>query len=324
LKKLVARYKLECITAALCGSICLAFFFPAIQDWVQRIWASDEVIVYHRRIGRPLMVGNSARDAVETRLKELHASLSTEDGLLIDGRVAEDLEEKLSNLPEERALNIKKLYRSFYAADLQQADLKGIDFRGLSLIHVDFSGADLTGARFDGAQLEGAIFAKADLTGATFGTRPADAQMAGWPAGGNAPGARFHGCNFEGQLLAGRLHGASFRDAKLRSATIRLRDGEGIDFSGADLEGAAIEIFPPAPSRSGEVPEGPSFYATVRYDENTKVKGLRLAGVSDPAAPFISWALERGVVLAELPPVPPESFILNIQAVGPSRDTHGR
>jgi len=49
-----------------------------------------------------------------------------------------------------------------------EANLRGADFTGASLLYADFSFADLTSANFSGAYLEGADFINANVKGANF------------------------------------------------------------------------------------------------------------------------------------------------------------
>lgn len=308
MKLLLKKYKWECITAALCGSVCLAMLAPLFAgdwaEWWQRrgVGADARVEISQALTGRILMRGSSARDAVESRLRRIRDAVAEVEGLEIEPSELSGIAPKIVSAPPEQAARIYRLLKSFYAADLHDADLHGLDFRGINLNHVDFTNANLAGVQFDGAIMGGACFANADLTGVRFGVRPEFVPDDKWPAGGDAPGARFHECNLENEILGGKLTGASFKGANLRGAKFRLWKCERLDLRGADLTGAAIEISPSAVPDASQDWDSGVFYTTVQYDGETRVEGLRLAGVSDPGAPFVQWALARGAVLVELPP----------------------
>lgn len=54
--------------------------------------------------------------------------------------------------------------------DLEDCNLRGVDFRCAIVVNTSFRGADLRGADFSGAQIESADFTGADLRGAIFDT----------------------------------------------------------------------------------------------------------------------------------------------------------
>lgn len=300
MQQVLIKYRYECITAAVCGSLCLVVL---LAPWVARRLASPSeqgVLVYQTKTGKPLLQGNSVRDAVEKQLTLFRSILAQIEGLDMETAEWTDISARLSGVPQDTASAIWKVSGSFYAADLRHADLHGLDFRGVSLQHAEFSGADLSRARLDGGQLTAASFANANLSGADLGKRP-EREGQGWPAGGNAPGALFHGCNFEGEILTGRFSGASFQGANLRNATLRLWYCENLDLRGADLRDGAIEIVQAAYPEAYEDWQSGAFYATVNYDDDTQTQNLRLTGVTDSAAPFVQWALAHGAVLAEAP-----------------------
>jgi uncharacterized protein YjbI with pentapeptide repeats len=253
------------------------------------------------------MRGDSVRDAVETRLRRIREAVKDlgSDEFKEANIVA--LAPKLATVPQEQVSRVQRLLKSFYAADLHDTELQGVDFRGINLQHADFTNTDLSGANFDGAKLGGASFANASLTAAQFGKRPEYIKDEHWPAAGNAPGARFLNCNFEGETLSGRLTGASFGSANLRGATLRLWDCEQMDFSAADLTGGLIQFWPKAVPGGLRDWDTQNFYRTVIYDDKTKVEGLRLSGVTDPALPFVQWALAHGAVLVESAPEPEDA-----------------
>ncbi len=310
MKSLLQRYKWECVTAAVCGTLCLLMLVPLFSGQLSARWpfggTSEDarVVIYQTVTGNVLMRGDTVREAVEARLRRIREAVKDLGGDEFKEADIVLLAPKLASAPREQVSRIQRLLKSFYAADLRDTELQGVDFRGINLQHADFTNADLSGANFDGAKLGGATFANANLVAAHFGDSPKSATDERWPAAGNAPGARFLNCNFEGETLSGRLTGASFGSANLRGATLRLWECEQMDFSAADLTGGLIEFWPES------VPGGlrdwntQNFYRTVVYDDKTKVEGLRLSGVTDPALPFVQWALAHGAVLVETAPVP--------------------
>lgn len=302
MQQLLTRHKYECITAAICGSLCLAVF---VAPWLARQLALPQekaAIVYQTKTGKPLLKGSSVRDAVEMQLNVFRSVVAQVKGIDLETAEWTDISAKLSGVPRDTADAILKLSGSFYAADLRHADLRGLDFRGVALQHAEFAGANLSGARLDGGQLTGASFASANLSGATFGRRPVQTGQ-GWPAAGNAPGALFQDCDFEGETLSGRFSGASFKGANLRKATLRLWYCKDLDLRHADLSDGAIEIVQAANPEAYQDWDSGAFYATVKYDDNTLTQNLRLTGVTDPGAPFVQWAIAHGAVLVE-PPSP--------------------
>lgn len=300
MKQLFAKYKYECITAGVCGSLCLGVLVaPWVVQWRLPIAESD-VVVYQTRTGKPLVQGSSVRNAVETQLNRFRAVVARLEGVDLETAEWTDISAKLAGASRDTANAIRKLSGSLYAADLSNADLHGLDFRGIALQHADFTGSDLSYARLDGGQLGGSCFARANLSGATLGTRQEHAKGA-WPAGGNAPGAQFQGCDFGGETLIGRFSGASFRGANLHGATLQLWNCQDLDFSDADLTDGLIELVQTAvPGARGEW-DSANFYATVKYNEGTRTRNLRLTGVTNPDAPFVLWAIAHGAVLYEAP-----------------------
>lgn len=310
MKSLLQRYKWECITAVVCGTLCLLMLVPLFSGQLSTFWPfggareDARVVIYQTVTGNVLMRGDTVRDAVESRLRRIREAVKDLGSDEFKEADIVALAPKLATVPREQVSRVQRLLKSFYAADLRDTELQGVDFRGINLQHADFTNADLSGANFDGAKLGGATFANASLAAAHFGDSPKSETDERWPAAGNAPGARFLNCNFEGETLSGRLSGASFGSANLRGATLRLWECEQMDFSAADLTGGLIEFWPES------VPGGlrdwntQNFYRTVVYDDKTKVEGLRLTGVTDPALPFVQWALAHGAMLVETAPVP--------------------
>ncbi len=310
MKSFLEKYKWECLTAAVCGALCLIMLMPFLSRNLGR-WlpfrgfgADDRVVIYRTVTGDALMSGESVRDAVETRLRRIREEATAIVGQETEIADFSSLAPKLVDKSPETVGRMHRLFKSFYGADLNGAALQGMDFRGINLQHTDFTNADLSGARFEDASMFGASFVNADLSSAKFGKRPDHLPEERWPAAGNAPGARFLNCDFEGETVSGRLTGSSFGSANLRGATLRLWQCERMDLRSADLTGAAIEFWPkavPGPSPDWDTQ---SFYRTVIYDDKTKVEGLRLSGVTDTTLPFVQWALAHGAALVESTPEP--------------------
>ena len=312
MKSLLEKYKWECITAAVCGVICMVLLVPLLSGSLRRWWPfgglgdDGRVVIYRTVTGDALMRGDSARDAVENGLRRIREGISAVSEGEIERATITSLTPELADESPETVGRMYRLLKTFYGADLSDTALQGMDFRGINLQHADFTNADLSGAQFDGASMGGANFANADLSAAKFGKRLEGVPEERWPAAGNAPGARFLNCNFEGETLSGRLTGASFGSANLRGATLRLWDCEQMDFSAADLTGGLIEFWPMAIPGGLRDWDAQNFYRTVIYDDKTKVDGLRLSGVTDPGVPFVQWALAHGAVLVESAPIPEE------------------
>lgn len=313
MKLLLEKYKWECITAAVCGTLCLVLLVPLLSGSLGRWWpfrgfgADDRVVIYRTVTGDALMRGDSTREAVENGLRRIREGIADVSEGETENATFSALTPELADESPETVGRMYRLLKSFYGADLSDAALQGMDFRGINLQHADFTNADLSGAQFDGASMGGASFANADLSAAKFGKRPEGVPQERWPAAGNAPGARFLNCNFEGETLSGRLTGASFGSANLRGATLRLWDCEQIDFSAADLTGGLIEFWPKAVPGGLRDWDAQNFYRTVIYDDKTKVDGLRLSRVTDPGVPFVQWALAHGAVLVDSAPIPEEA-----------------
>ena len=306
MKSLLEKYKWECVTAAVCGALCLVMLVPLLSGSLGRWWPfggtgnDGRVVIYRTVTGDALMSGDSTRDAVENGLQRVRDGVNAvsrqEGGLANFSALAPELADE----SQETVGRMYGLLKTFYGADLSGVALQGVDFRGINLQYADFTNADLSGAQFDGATMAGASFAGADLSAAQFGDRPDTVPQDQWPAAGNAPGARFLNCNFEGDTLSGRLSGTNFGSANLRGATLRLWQCEQMDFSAADLSGGLIEFW-----LNGESPNWDTqrFYRTVIYDDKTRVEGLRLSGVTDPTIPFVQWALAHGAILVDSAPI---------------------
>ena len=309
MKSFLEKYKWECITAAVCGVLCLVLLMPLLSGSLGRWWpfrgfgADDRVVIYRTVTGDALMSGPSTRDAVENGLKRIREGITAVSERETESATFTALTPELADESPETVGRMYRLLKTFYGADLSDTALQGMDFRGINLQHADFTNADLSGAQFDGASMGGASFVNADLSAAKFGKRPEGVPQECWPAAGNAPGARFLNCNFEGETLGGRLTGASFGSANLRGATLLLWRCEQLDFRSADLTGGAIELWPKTSPGGQPDWDTRNFYRTVIYDDKTRVEGLRLSGVTDPALPFIQWALAHGAVLVEGTPI---------------------
>lgn len=298
----LSQYKLEIAVAAVCGCICLVFLAPTIKDFLQR-WnvlrshPDGGVVVRQDLTNRPLFRGQTTRDAVEKQLAAIQNASATLEALGLQRGSQTARRVEFTEAQAVESLRLNGLFRSFYGAELEGADVSGLDFRGVDLKHANFTGANLSGARLEGAKLSGTCFARADLSEVQFGERPEQVSGYHWPAGGDAPGARFDRCDLAGQTLGGRLSGASFQGANLRGATFHQWICDNLDVRGADLTNAVFAITPSASPSAYSKSAKSTFYETLIFDGTTKVEGLRLIGVPDHSVPFVQWALARGAVL---------------------------
>ena len=292
------KYKSECITALVCGTLCLAFLAPQFDLGGlngYRFWEwglFGETYVYQNGTGRVLLEGKSVRDAVETRLERIRKVNTRFGGEKVNAiRI-----NKIGVL-----LRLRRLTEVFQDINLEGAALAGLDFRGVSLARANLAGADLSEARLEGAHLGGARLDGANLAGAQFGPQPADLPKFNWlEADGDS--VDFLRRNDEVlDMYTGTFSEASFKGAKLLGATLRLSTSDTLDLKGADLTDALIEI------AHSERAEAGRFFKEVLYDEATIVQGLRLAGAIDRNAAFVRWAVERGAILMESTPPRPEA-----------------
>ncbi|WP_050431825.1 DUF2169 family type VI secretion system accessory protein [Chondromyces crocatus] len=139
--------------------------------------------------------------------------------------------------------------RSIHDLALADADLEGIDFRGVVLSRCNFKGARLlrcgfAGARLSEAQLAGADLTEADLTGADLtGADLSRAVLArarldeARLVDANLGGARGPGASFAGASAAR----ATFARGVWESASFKRMDAPSADFGGATLDGASFE-----------------------------------------------------------------------------------
>lgn len=290
MKPFVTKYKYECITAALCGALCLAFIareldlggVDDIRFWEWGLFR--EVYIYQNGTARVRLEGKSVKDAVETRLKRIRAA-----NIVFDG-------DKVNSIRINRIgvlLRLRRLTEVFQDINLEGAALAGLDFRGVSLVRANLVGADLSEVRLEGAQLGGACLDGANLAGARFGPRQADLPKFDWLEADSDTIEYLRRDDDLQDLYPDAFSNASFKGAKLLGATLRLSTSDALDLKGADLTDALIEIAPSDQADAGR------FFKEVLYDEFTIVRGLRLAGAIDRNATFVRWAQERGAVLLE-------------------------
>ena len=109
---------------------------------------------------------------------------------------------------------------TFQRANLQRANLLGVEFKDANLTCADLSGANLRGTYWkQGVNLKGAKFKGTDLRDATF--EEVDLSGTYWKEDVN-------------------LKGAKFRGTDLRNATFEKVDLSRVDFTNADLRGANL------------------------------------------------------------------------------------
>lgn len=275
------RYRIEIITAAVCGTICLAVLFPDIrgsfQGWFQSSPAakSDD---FSKERGQYLVEGATPRDSVTQRVTAIRRATERLNGM------------NLANVSRRDADQLRHLVVGFHGADL-----RGLDLHGLDLCGIDFRDANLTGANLSGAQLLGTVFFRArlmdvNLTGAQLGPRPMDLPNFQWR--GNEPGdddPAFSPLPYAGH--GGRYLAADFYGADLSRAYIVLTTSESMNLCGANLTDATLTFAPPRrPSGPDESTLG------ILYDDKTVVTGLQIGGFIDRLVPFVAWAIERGAV----------------------------
>lgn len=131
----------------------------------------------------------------------------------------------------------------FFAADLANLALRGVDLSGANLEKADFSGSDMTGANFSRANLAGADFTEATLDDC----RLSKARMReAFLGDARAVGADFSGADLgEADLTGINARNANFAGARLKDAVLQnahlieanltdARVGDG-DLRGADL-----------------------------------------------------------------------------------------
>lgn len=118
----------------------------------------------------------------------------------------------------------------FTQAELNGADLRRADLRGVRLVQVEMYGADLRDADFRGADLGQARFSGADLSGAQFNV--ADLGQVDFN-GAILRHADLRGAN----LTQAGFKGADLKGADLRGANLTQADFEGADLNGVKLDG---------------------------------------------------------------------------------------
>jgi uncharacterized protein YjbI with pentapeptide repeats len=137
--------------------------------------------------------------------------------------------------------------------DLDSAHLLGADLRGANLDSANLVGADLEKANLDSARLLGADLRGADLDSARLSETDlrgadldnanlmeADLQGASLDSA-NLRGADLRVANFQGAILAlARLEGVNLRQANLNSAHLWGADLKGADLKGTNLDSAYL------------------------------------------------------------------------------------
>lgn len=273
------RYRIEIITAAVCGTICLGVLLPdvreSVQDWFTPSREAGPATIRAER-GQYQIEGATARDAVVERVKALQTATQEMNGM------------NLANIPRREADRLRRMAVRFHGADFRGVDLHGLDLCGIDFRESDFSGANLSEAKLEGAVLFRARLVGADLSGAHLGPRPRDLANFQWR--GNEPGD--HDMEFSAQPFqerGGRYLEADFSGAKLTGARIVLATTEALDLRGADLTDANLIFAPPRRTPGPDAVAG-----TIEFNDATVVRGLKIGGILDRVVPFVAWAVERG------------------------------
>ena len=142
--------------------------------------------------------------------------------------------------------------------NLREAELAGVDFRGMNLDHADFREADLRAARFGDkpavrtkkydnedrlvsghAPIPAASLINADFRGADIGEQDlkvADLSLT------NSEGANFSESDMTGaKFIKAKLKGAAFKETSLIGTNFRRADLTDADLTEADVEGATFD-----------------------------------------------------------------------------------
>lgn len=299
MKDWIKKYVVEVGTFVVCGSICSGILFSMYGEdvlaWSRRYLDLNQTprgatLVYQVDSGVPLFGGDTLSDAVTNqvaRIRRVMGQPTEPDAPVLSWRDSRYLRDALPG-PE------RQLCRTLSGVDFRDGDLRGVDLRGMNLSQGDFRGADLSGARLDGAVLRDANFENANLSDIDF----RNFSEWGFHLGRSVPGVQFRRSNFEGVFVGRGLQQADFRDANLRNATIYAFSTSEMDIRGADLRGATFSFtYGGLEDRESTFDEA---LATLVYDENTQVEGLRLGAVQDTDLPFVQWALAHGA-LASFP-----------------------
>jgi uncharacterized protein YjbI with pentapeptide repeats len=133
-------------------------------------------------------------------------------------------------------LDFKK--RNLANADLENADLRGINFEETILRNALLNGAWLQGASLDQAELQGALLNDTQLRGASL----TGAQLQGaWLIFTQLQGASLDRAELQGAMLyRAQLQGASLDRAELQGATLTEAQLQGASLDRAELQGASL------------------------------------------------------------------------------------
>lgn len=113
--------------------------------------------------------------------------------------------------------------------ELEFADLRNSNCRGVLVNDTHFWNADLRFADFSGAEINRANFAHADLRGADF-------------SGATFTSACFYDCDVRGATFKGtQLSKCCFNNCDIRNTDFRRAELEGTTFEKSDLEGARFD-----------------------------------------------------------------------------------
>ncbi|MBT7981841.1 MAG: hypothetical protein HN584_04685 [Akkermansiaceae bacterium] len=163
-----------------------------------------------------------------------------------------------------------------WSVSLYDADLEGADLRGMNLSNVSFRSANLEGVNLTGANLSRVIWI--DVKGTPSTLPEGYSIIKGYLVGPNTnlEGADLSGANLDGlNLKKADLEDANLKGAHLKGANLEEAILDGADLSGADLEGANLKnshLF-----GRGEIPA---------FDKKASFSGANLKGVDIRGAIF--------------------------------------
>jgi uncharacterized protein YjbI with pentapeptide repeats len=182
--------------------------------------------------------------------------LYLQDEDLVDDAKLAHLIEKNESVAEERPMEggprwvpiLSLAGRDLTAANLANADVRHIDFRGAILNRANLVFAWANDASFEHAQLRGASLAAAQLQGASFfhaqlqGASLPYAKLQGASLGAQLQVAYLVNAELQGAWLAGvQLHAAFLNNAQLQAAYLNGAHFEGASLEGAQLQGASLD-----------------------------------------------------------------------------------
>jgi len=135
--------------------------------------------------------------------------------------------------------------------------------------HVPLVGVDVSSAFLQGARLEHADLLRSDFSSA------------------DARNADLAGCNFTlANLDSANLRNAKLDHAQLVQASLNDADLTGSSVAGADLSGASLNN---TDLRDADLRDA-------KWQQIKSIKGANIAGVKNPPAGFVAWAMNNGAL----------------------------